>query len=124
MRKTFNAWLEGYLAFRKKAGVTLGQRLSSEQGELMRDSQDLEPLRWEAEEHRAMAEGYYYEAKERNMTELLRAGWSKSPALEAAKAKSHRELWARENTAGICKAIESRAMKVAQHLKLIASNRP
>lgn len=91
----FEKWLVGYLELRNKASLTLFKRLPNEIAELMRESQDLEPLRWEAEEARAWAESYL-----------------------SAK-RTPRRVWARENTRGLCASIESRGMKIAQHLKLM-----
>lgn len=118
--KAFKDWLPGYLDFRSRAARVLSQRLPSDIGALQAESQDLEPLKWEAEEARAMAETYYYAAKAKEAERLAGMGFSKSVAWEAAKANCHRELWARVNTQGLCKTIDSRSMKVAQHLKLLA----
>ena len=95
--KTFEDWLPGFLALRSRASKTLMQRLPGEITELMRESQDLEPLRYEAEEARAWAESYLSEKK------------------------TPRRVWARENTRGLCASIESRAFKVAQHIKLLTN---
>lgn len=118
--KTFHDWLPGYLDFRGRAARVLSQNLPADLGALQKESQELEPLRWEAEEARAMAESYYYAAKVREAERLMGLGFSKSVAWEAAKANCHKELWARVSTQGLCKTIDSRSMKVAQHLKLLA----
>ena len=117
--KKFDEWMADYLKFRSKAAVLLSKPISSEVGQLQKESQDLEPLAWEAEEHRAFAESHYYQAKSEGAEQLAKEGWPKSSVYEAAKAKSFRQIWARENTAGLCKVITSRSMKVAQHLKLL-----
>ena len=117
--RTFEEWMGDYLKFRERAGKMLSQNIPSEPGQLQQQSQELEPLRWEAEEHRAFAESYYYRAKAETADKLVQGGYPRSSAYEAAKAKSHRQLWARENTKGLCKVIDSRGMKIAQHLKLM-----
>lgn len=122
-QKTFDEWLPSYLEFRARAAILLKKSVSSETSELQRESQELEPMRWEAEEARAFAESFYYQAKATGAEQLIAGGWPRSSAFEAAKAKSHRQLWARENTKGLCKVIDSRSMKVAQHLKLLDSSR-
>jgi hypothetical protein len=117
--KTFDEWLADYLVFKARAAKIVGQPISSEPAVLQYESQVLEPLRWEAEEHRASAVSRYYAAKMVNAEKLTAAGWPKSSVFEAAKCQANRQLWARMNTEGLCKVIESRAFKIAQHLKLL-----
>lgn len=94
---TFEGWLPEFLALRDRAAKILMQRLPSEITELMKESQDLEPLRYEAEEARAWAESYLTEKK------------------------TPRRVWARENTRGLCASIESRAFKVSAHIKMLTN---
>lgn len=115
----FSTWLATYIEFRTRAATVLKVPLGSEVAVLQRDSQELEPLLWEAEEFRAMAEGYYYKAKVKGTDTLIAGGWARGSAFEVSKARAYKELWARENSRGLCRVIESRAFKCAQHLKLL-----
>lgn len=119
--QTFAQWMQEYLAFKKKAGKILAQPLPGEQGQLMFESQELEPLRWEAETHRATAIAFYYRAKAFKSMELTAKNRAASAIAPEAKAAAHMELWAREDSEGLCRVISSRAFAVAQHLKLIGT---
>jgi len=119
-QRTFSDWLTSYLAFRARAAKLLGQRLPSDLAGLQHESQELEPLRWEAEEAAALAESYYQTAKVAEAERLVAQGFAKGLAWEAAKARCTRELWARLNSVAVVKTVDSRSMKVAQHLKLLA----
>jgi hypothetical protein len=117
--KTFEQWLSGYRELWSRAAAICQKDLGSEIGPLQLDAQQIEPILFDAEVARADAEAYYYDAKRREFDRLLNLGFSKGVALEAAKTYCATELKLRENTRGLCKALYSRSMKVAQHLKLL-----
>ena len=119
--QTFAQWLVDYMAFRKKAAKLLSKSLPSEQAELLYEAQELEPLRWEAENYRAASHAFYYRSKAFKSMELTAKGRAASTIDSQAKASSHMELWAREDSEGLCRVISSRAFAVAQHLKLIGT---
>lgn len=117
----FEGWLVEYMAFRGSAAATLGQPVPSEKGQLQLESQRLEPLRWEAERHRALGAGYYYKAKLTHHDKFHKEGWAKTALNDIAKASSYKELLLREDSEGLCRVIDSRAFKVSQHLKLLGA---
>lgn len=105
------------MAARIKAATILQRPLPSEAGALQVESQELEPIRWQAEQDRASAVAFYYRAKAANIEALK--DWPRSAVAEVAKARAYRQLWAMEDAEGLARAVDSRAMKVAQHLKLL-----
>lgn len=109
----FDEWRKLYIEFRKNCHVILSKPLSSEPSELMRESQDLEPLRYEAERMRASAMSFYYAAKAKWIDKLKTEGWAVSSLSEVAKAKSNKELWASEDAQGLNEAIKSRQIKIS-----------
>ena len=119
----FDVWLSGYRILWGRAAAICQKNVPAEIGPLQMESQQLEPILFDAEEARSQAEAYYYEAKLKAFEELLSKGFSKGVALEAAKTYCATELKLRENSRGLCKAIFSRSMKVAQHLKLLDGTR-
>lgn len=122
-QRTFTEWLSGYRELWSRAAAICRKDIPAELGPLQLESQQLEPIIFESEGARSDAEAYYYEAKRREFDRLLKAGFSKGIALEAAKTYCAQELKLRENTRGLCKALYSRSMKVAQHLKLMDGGR-
>lgn len=121
--QSFDAWLSGYRILWGRAAAICQKNLPSEMAKLQQESQEIEPILFDAEEARSQAEAYYYEAKHRAFEDLLKKGFSKGVALEAAKTYCATELKLRENSRGLCKALYSRSMKVAQHLKLLDGGR-
>lgn len=113
----FETWLSGFIRWRAEAAKLLGSRLPSDAVALIAEKQQLEPMRFQAEEWRADGIGYYYAAKLRQMESLEGiAATAKEPM---AKAQCHRQLWARERSEGVCQAVISRAFKVDSELKRI-----
>ena len=98
IENSFDDWLEKYLKTRAKAAKILSKTLSDEVSELVLESQQLEPLRFEAEEARSFAELYAHGVKDK------------------------RRVWALANTKGLCASTESRAFKVSQHLRRLDKN--
>jgi hypothetical protein len=113
MDMTFLEWMPGYVEFRQKCHAILSKPLSSEPSELQHESQNLEPLRYEAERMRASAMSHYYAAKIFNIEKLREEGWAMSAVCEVAKAKSNKELWASEDAQGLNEAIKSRQIKIS-----------
>lgn len=122
--QSFEVWLSGYRTLWSRAAAICQKNIPSELGALQLESQQLEPILFDAEEARSQAEAFYYEAKAREFDRLLKAGFAKGVALEAAKTYCAQQLKLRENSKGLCKALYSRSMKVAQHLKIMAEGAP
>lgn len=110
---TFEEWLPSYVEFRKKCATILSKTLSSEPSELDYESRTLEPLRWEAERMRAKALSHYYAAKIAHVETMRAEGWAMSAVSEVAKAKCHKELWAKEDAEGLNEVIKSRQIKIS-----------
>ncbi len=117
----FDKWLLEYMEFRAKCALKLGLNVPSDAAGLQKESQELEPMLWDAERHRAWGVGHYYKAKLTHTDALVHAKWPKSALDGTAKAKAYKELWAREDSEGLCKAISSRGFKISQHLKLLGA---
>lgn len=115
----FEEWLPKYMAFRNEAASTLARPLPSETAQLQHESQILEPMKFEAERHRAKAISFYYQAKVRWMEHYQAQEWPRSALQDVIKASSHKELWAREDAEGLCRVVDSRGFKVSQHLKML-----
>lgn len=99
MEKPFESWLGEYLEFRSRATKNLRGSVATDMAPLQQEQAQLEPLLWEAEEHRALAEFYMREAVDDKL------------------ARRARRVWALEHSKGLCHVIGSRAMKVAQRIK-------
>lgn len=121
--ETFEDWAARFQFFRDRSRSLLAIPVASEITELHRESQLLEPMFDEAQEHAAEAVAFYYAAKMREMQKLLAQGWPKSAVDSVGKAAAHRELRERERSERIVEVIKSRSIKVAQALKLITPAR-
>ncbi len=117
--QAFAQWLAEYVAFRTRASEILSKSVPGEQGQLMFESQELEPLRWEAESYRAASHAFYYRSKAFKRMEAIAKSRPASTIEGEIKAASHQELWAREDSEGICRVITSRVFAIDRHLKLI-----
>ena len=116
--KTFEEWLEGYLAFQREAASFLSRPLPTELAQLHTEQQELEPLRWKAEGFAAAGAGRYYKAK----AIIMEKYWSevaKTALNDVAKAQCHKELWAREDSHGILDSVRGRIFAVNSQLKRI-----
>lgn len=100
MSADFDAWLVRYMAFRKEAATLTDKALPIDLAQLQREAQELEPLYSRAEGFRADAEFYSRQS------------------VELKEAKRARIVWAVEDSAGRCRVLSSRAMKVAQQVKI------
>lgn len=116
--KAFDEWLPTYLAFRASCAPMMSARVPNEPVGLQKEAQDLEPAYYVAEDYRADAVAYYYQAKLKHIETMHAEGFAVSSLSELAKAKSYKELWAKESTEGLCNAIRDRKIRVAQLLKL------
>jgi NhaP-type Na+/H+ and K+/H+ antiporter len=96
----FEAWLIKYMAFRQKANAVTDQPIPTDLVLLHQEAQELEALYSKAESFRADAEFFNRQS------------------IENKQAKRARIVWALEDTAGRCRVIASRAMKVAQQVKI------
>lgn len=112
----FESWLESYLAWKRRIAEVLGKPIPGEVTELIYEHQRLAAFRWEAEEHRSEALGHYYAAKHRVIEELSAHGVAKTALEGLAKAKAHRQLWARENAHGVAECVASRVFAVVAEL--------
>ena len=106
MTEDFETWISRYLGWRKLAVAMTSLPIPTDPAALSQEQQELEPLYSYAEEFRATAE---YHAR---------------AAVEDKRAKRARIAWAQEDTAGRCRVIASRAMKVAQQVKMQETTRP
>lgn len=97
--KPFGDWLTDYMAFRRTAWNACSKPVPNEVPQLRLQNQTLPVLRLEAEGHRACAAAMYKKAQE-------------------DKVPSHQELWAKEDTDGLCKAMHQRGIAIAQELKI------
>ncbi len=120
--KPFPEWVIKYYDFRQRAMHALSKPVPSEMSQMQNESQHLEPLYAEAQGHRALAFGFYYLAKAVKCEALRQQGRPASSVESEGKALCHKEIWAQEDAIGICKVIESRSMKIAQHLKLLTGS--
>lgn len=112
--KSFEEWLQGYMAFQAKAWQVTKQQIPVELTQLHKEKAILEPLRAEAEGFRAKAVGYYYKAKHDAMNGLLDT--AATARHDTAKAKCYLELWAREDSEGIRDSLISRGFEIGRAL--------
>lgn len=119
----FETWLSGFLRWRAEAAKLLGQRLPADAVALIAEKQQLEPMRFEAEEWRADGIGFYYAQKLKQFDMMEDMDIARTARGELAKAQCHRQLWAKERTQGICDAVTSRGFKVDSELKRLGIDR-
>lgn len=120
---TFAEWRAAYMETRKKADVMLSKRLPDDLGELQLEAQELEPLLWEAETHRAEAIRFYYQTKAHRRLALISANRPHSVIDSEVKAQCFAELWAREDAIGLCRVIDKRAMRVDHQIDRLSPRR-
>lgn len=117
---TFLEWRVEYMATRTKADAMLSKQLPDDLGHLMLESQQIEPLLWEAESHRAEAIRFYYQAKAHRRLGLIASNRPHSVIDSEVKAQCYAELWAREDAVGLCRVLDKRAMRVDHHIQRLS----
>lgn len=117
---SFDETLAAYLEFKVRAEAELIDPLKNDVVSLRGAREKAERMAVRINDFLADAQQHYYKAKA-DQTEnwILQEARAVSTATEAAKARSHRELWLKTHTEGMAKNIESRRIAISQTLKQV-----
>lgn len=96
--KEYRTWLDSFTAFRDRMATICDADVPTDPAQLMAEDQALSKFIWAAERHRARAAMHYKQAQE-------------------AKLPTAHRLWAKEDSAGLVNALQTRGFAVARQLK-------
>lgn len=94
----YRAWLTAYTKFRDRLEPICDKDVPTDPAALAAEDLALPKFLWAAERHKALAAMHHKQAQE-------------------AKASTAHRLWAKEDSAGLVNALQSRGFAVARHLK-------